>query len=70
MATVRLQRRARLAEKLRDIFELDGIEEVWAGSSLCCLICSLCAHAHRRNALLAPTVNSCVIHIISSMFTP
>ncbi|TFL03583.1 hypothetical protein BDV98DRAFT_649078 [Pterulicium gracile] len=30
MATVRLQRRARLAEKLRDIFELDGIEEVWA----------------------------------------
>ena len=31
MATVKLQRRARLAEKLRDIFELTGIEEVIAG---------------------------------------
>ncbi|KAJ3786365.1 glycosyltransferase family 1 protein [Lentinula aff. detonsa] len=30
MATVRLQRRTKLAEKLRDIFELDGIEEVHA----------------------------------------
>ncbi|KAJ4476628.1 glycosyltransferase family 1 protein [Lentinula aciculospora] len=30
MATVRLQRRTKLAEKLRDIFELDGIEEVRA----------------------------------------
>ncbi|KAJ4489644.1 glycosyltransferase family 1 protein [Lentinula edodes] len=30
MATVRLQRRTKLAEKLRDIFELDGIEEVQA----------------------------------------
>lgn len=32
MATVRLQRRTKLAEKLRDIFELDGIEEVQAGT--------------------------------------
>lgn len=31
MATVRLQRRAMLAEKLREIFELDDIEEVRAG---------------------------------------
>nr|GAT43674.1 UDP-glucose:sterol glycosyltransferase [Mycena chlorophos] len=30
MATVRLQRRVRLAEKLKQVFELDGIEEVWA----------------------------------------
>ncbi|KAJ3718409.1 hypothetical protein C8R42DRAFT_697487 [Lentinula raphanica] len=30
MATVRLQRRTKLAEKLRDIFEIDGIEEVHA----------------------------------------
>ncbi|KAJ3570870.1 hypothetical protein NP233_g4123 [Leucocoprinus birnbaumii] len=30
MATIRLQRRARLAEKLRDVFELEGIREVWA----------------------------------------
>lgn len=31
MATVKLQRRARLAEKLREIFEVKGIEEVIAG---------------------------------------
>ncbi|KAJ6626839.1 hypothetical protein B0H10DRAFT_1996784 [Mycena sp. CBHHK59/15] len=30
MATVRIQRRVRLAEKLKEVFELDGIEEVWA----------------------------------------
>lgn len=30
MATIRLHRRARLAEKLRDVFELEGIKEVWA----------------------------------------
>lgn len=33
MATVRLQRRVRLAEKLKQVFDLDGIEEVWAGMS-------------------------------------
>lgn len=31
MATVRLQRRAGLAAKLKEVFELDAIEEVWAG---------------------------------------
>ena len=31
MATVRLKRRARLAEKLREVFELKDIEEVVAG---------------------------------------
>jgi sterol 3beta-glucosyltransferase len=31
MTTVRLKRRARLADKLRDIFDLDGIREVIAG---------------------------------------
>jgi len=31
MATVKLHQRARLAEKLRDIYELDDIQEVWAG---------------------------------------
>ncbi|TFK57644.1 UDP-Glycosyltransferase/glycogen phosphorylase [Heliocybe sulcata] len=30
MATVRLQRRARLADKLKDVFDLEGIEEVVA----------------------------------------
>jgi sterol 3beta-glucosyltransferase len=31
MSTIRSYRRARLAEKLRDVFELEGIKEVWAG---------------------------------------
>jgi len=31
MATVRIQRRARLAEKLKEVFDLDGIQEVLAG---------------------------------------
>ncbi len=35
MATVKLQRRARLAEKLREIFEISGIEEVIAGKWHC-----------------------------------
>jgi len=30
LATVRLQRRAKLAEKLKDVFELKDIDEVWA----------------------------------------
>ena len=34
MATIRLNRRARLAEKLRDIFELEGIDQVLAGGHL------------------------------------
>lgn len=34
MATIRLNRRARLAEKLRDVFELEGIDQVLAGGYL------------------------------------
>lgn len=34
MATIRLNRRARLAEKLRDVFELEGIDQVLAGGHL------------------------------------
>ncbi|KAF8213503.1 hypothetical protein K438DRAFT_1902562 [Mycena galopus ATCC 62051] len=30
MATVKIQRRVRLAEKLKQVFDLDSIEEVWA----------------------------------------
>lgn len=33
LATIRLDRRMRLAEKLKDVFELDGINEVLAGKS-------------------------------------
>ena len=34
MATIRVKRRAQLADKLRDVFELDGIHQVVAGQ--CC----------------------------------
>jgi len=34
MATVRLHRRARLAEKLKEVYDLDDIREVWAGVSV------------------------------------
>jgi sterol 3beta-glucosyltransferase len=33
MATVKLQRRARLAEKLKDVFDVQGIQEVIAGDA-------------------------------------
>lgn len=33
-STLRVHRRTRLAEKLREIFELEGIQEVWAGTPL------------------------------------
>lgn len=41
MATVRLQRRAKLAEKLKDVFELKDIDEVWAEMP-CWLLRSVC----------------------------
>lgn len=44
MATVRLQRRARLAEKLKDVFELKDIDEVWAEMP-CWLLRSVCGHS-------------------------
>lgn len=34
MATVKLSRRARLAEKLKEVYDLEDITEVWAGMSL------------------------------------
>lgn len=45
MATVRLQRRARLAEKLQDVFELKDITEVWAELP-CWLLRSVCELPH------------------------
>jgi hypothetical protein len=41
MATVRLQRRAKLAEKLKEVFELKDIHEVWAEMP-CWLLRSIC----------------------------
>jgi len=40
VSTLKVHRRARLAEKLKEIFELDGIHEVWAGN-----------HVHPLNAV-------------------
>jgi hypothetical protein len=58
MATVRLQRRAQLAEKLTEVFELPGIDEVRGGKDdlfTSLLLTNTCAH---RNALLAPALSS------------
>lgn len=54
LATIRLHRRTRLAEKLRDVFELDGIKEVWAGKTFLKLTYFLWgADSELRDALLA-----------------
>ena len=45
MATIRVKRRAQLADKLRDIFELDGIRQVVAGQH--------CSLPHSRVLLTA-----------------
>lgn len=39
MGTVKLQRRARLAEKLREVFDVQGIEEVVAGNTRANFFC-------------------------------
>lgn len=33
MATIRLHRRTRLAEKLKQVYDLEDVREVWAGTS-------------------------------------
>ena len=33
MATIRLHRRTRLAEKLKEVYDLEDVREVWAGMS-------------------------------------
>ena len=55
MATVRVQRRARLAQKLKEIFDLDGIDDVWAGA---CMRASnpVPFSSNHRNAMLASSL--------------
>ena len=57
MATVKLQRRARLAEKLREVFDVPGIQEVIAGkvSATVRLMLPLTGH-RRRDAVLVAQV--------------
>ena len=54
MATVRIQRRARLAQKLKEIFDLDGIDDVWAGAYACVNILALFSHNCRNPMLASP----------------
>ena len=56
MATVRQNRRAQLADKLRDVFDLDDINEVVAGKSLS-MSGSAQAHFVCRDALLATAIS-------------
>ena len=64
MATVKLQRRARLAEKLREVFDVPGIQEVIAGKvtvvfAMMALLTECCC----RDALLAAQVHMCVLRL-------
>jgi len=56
MTTVRFQRRAGLAEKLREVFELDGIEEVRAGALSCTYTIEYFSSTRYRNAMLAAAI--------------
>lgn len=54
LATVRFVRRARLAEKLKEVYDLEDIKEVWAGSSmLLTRVFMKLRTINPRNALLA-----------------
>lgn len=54
MATIRLHRRTRLAEKLKEVYDLEDVREVWAGmSSSVFFVRSSDRIVYFRNALLA-----------------
>lgn len=58
LATVRFHRRARLAEKLKEVYDLDDIKEVWAGVLSFIFPCfiRLTRSESIRNALLAASL--------------
>ena len=64
LLTLKGHRKERLAEKLREIFELDGIHEVWAGTftstSLVNPLATQTRHPH-RNALLVVAISPYVL---------
>ena len=67
MGTVKIQRRSRLAEKLRDIFELQNIQEVVAGTLTHFPAPSCVNQQHlARDAMLAPTFDSYATHTFFS----
>ena len=63
MATIRVKRRAQLADKLRDIFELKGIQQVVAGQHcLLALFSPRCIdHVLLRNPVLAAAISVWVV---------
>lgn len=62
IATIRVKRRTQLADKLRDVFELQGIQQVVAGQHRPCPSSPLCAdHALLRNPVLAAAISVCVV---------
>ena len=56
--TIKLQRRTRLAEKLREVFELPGIEEVYAGMPIYYFGLHCFIDVHTRTTLLASALCS------------
>ena len=63
MATIRVKRRAQLADKLRDIFELKGIQQVVAGQHcpLALLPPRCIDHVLLRNPVLAAAISVWVV---------
>jgi hypothetical protein len=63
IATIRVKRRAQLADKLRDIFELKGIQQVVAGQHCpLALFTSHCTdHFLLRNPVLAAAISVWVV---------
>ena len=63
MATIRIKRRAQLADKLRDIFELKGIQQVVAGQHCPLALLTPCFtdYVLFRNPVLAAAISVCVV---------
>ena len=61
MATIRVKRRAQLADKLRDIFELEGIHQVVAGQHYSPPPPPCTDHVLLRNPVLAAAISMYVV---------
>lgn len=74
MATVRIQRRTKLAEKLKQIFDLPGIEEVSSGTSITLntcpsLNCLQKCHAGCCGLSVSSDVSPCSPHVADLLRT-
>jgi sterol 3beta-glucosyltransferase len=64
MATIRVKRRTQLADKLRDIFELKGIQQVVAGEHCPPISSTRCTdRVLLRNPVLVAAISVCVVRL-------